>query len=117
LLLRSNKGSVLDGSGLCFRFKAENIGRLLGRGGEEICGPGEDGGVDRGGSSENISVISLGLDGGSAEFSRTGEELRDEMTVVAWFARSVSLVFFGVSTRLRFVGGSASYNECFLCRE
>jgi len=103
--------------GFCFRFRTEKIGRLLGRDGEEVCGPGEDGGVDCGGASENNSAGSFGLDEGSAELPRAGDELRGGRFVVALCASSVSLVSSVVSTRLRFVGGSSSYSECFLCRE
>jgi hypothetical protein len=90
-------------------------------GGVELCGVGEDGGLDRGASSENTAVVSLGLDG-SVELSR-GDELSIGGGITsASPASSTSFVSFGGvdSTRLRFAGGScgsASYNEGFRWRE
>lgn len=72
--------------------------------------------MDEASSSEKI-VDCLGLDGGSVVASRTGEELPEHNIGFATSAVSVSNVSGGVSTRLRFVGGSSSYSGRFFCRE
>lgn len=95
----------------------ENIGRLERIGGEGVCRNGEDNGVNSRGSSENIGDDSFGQDVGSAETSRAGDELgtfNGDAASSAPFASTLSGV---VSTRLRFVGGSSVYSECFFCRE
>lgn len=82
---------------------------------------GEDGGLERGASSENTATASLGLDG-SAELSRIDELLVDcrancPSSGSSFSSTSSSRVD---ATRLRFVGGScgsSSYNEGFRWRE
>ena len=79
-------------------------------GGGELRGAGDDGGLDRGGSSEKTAGESLGLDGGAVELSRSHS--RDEMTIVRAVSKEVKVVVsvlsIVVSTRLRLVRGSSS---------
>ena len=118
LQLFSESGSFTSAEGFVCRFTNENIGLRLRMGGVELCGAGDEGGLDRGASSEN-NVTSLGLDG-SAELSRAEELSRNRG---AKSASSLSLIVLvssggGVdSTRLRFTAGSSSYNEGFRWRE
>lgn len=89
------------------------MGRLERIRGEDVCRNGDDG-VNSRGSSENVGDDSFGLDVGSAETLRAGDELgtcNGDAASSASFASTLSGV---VSTRLRFVGGSSVY---FLCRE
>ena len=89
-------------------------------GGVELCGIGDDGGLDRGASSENMPAASLGLEG-SAELSRADELLIDRGANCVSSRSSGMFKSFGSvdATRLRFVGGSCGFPsyEGFCWRE
>lgn len=94
----------------CF-LNIENTGRRFGGGGGgggELRGVGDDGGLDRSGSSEKMAGVSFGLDVEGVEVSRTGEETPGTEMIAAVFRTSVSTLAIVLSTRLRLVGGSAS---------
>lgn len=86
----------------------EKTGRRFWTGGGELHGTGDDGGLDRGGSSEKTAGESFGLDGGGVELPRPTDETMTagaasgDVKVAAWVLSVV------VSTRLRLVGGSSS---------
>jgi len=82
----------------------------------ELNGTGDDGGLDRGASSDHIAGEFLGLDVGGSDDSRGAVEIsgsdstRKDAVTVVWTVWCVD------STRLRLVGGPSSYSERF-CRE
>jgi hypothetical protein len=86
----------------------ENTGRRFWRAGGELRGAGEDGGLDRGGSSEKTAGVSFGLDAGDIEVSRVGDEPLAAGDVALVFRISVLVLSIVVSTRLRLVSGSSS---------
>jgi hypothetical protein len=53
----------------------EKTGRRLWRAGGELCGTGDDGGPDRGSSSEKMAGESFGLDVGGVDDSCVGDGL------------------------------------------
>lgn len=108
LSLRSTRGSFAGVLGFACFLNIENTGRRFWSGGGELRGVGDDGGLDRDGSSEKMAGDSLGLDVGGVEVSRTGEEISGRETISAVFRTSVSILAIVLSTRLRLVGGSAS---------
>ena len=69
LWLRSPRGCFAGALGLVCLLKIEKTGRRFWRAGGELRGIGEDGGLDRGGSSEKTAGESFGLDGGGVEDS------------------------------------------------
>jgi hypothetical protein len=91
----------------CF-LNIEKTGRRFWTGGGELRGTGEDGGLDRGGTSEKTADELFGLDGGETELERvidegmTLEAVSEDINVVG---SVLSIVF---SVRLRLVGGSSS---------
>jgi hypothetical protein len=89
----------------CF-LRKEKTGRLLGARGGELVGTGDDGGLDRGTSSDHGADDDLGLDVRGSEVSRVGERRFEGDEYVAVASASWSTVV--VSTRLRLVGGSSS---------
>lgn len=117
LWLLSESGSFADVVDLDFFLNKENTGRRFCWAGGELCGVGDDGGLDRSGSSEKIADVFFGLEEGGAEASHgieehfTGEELAGAVDT------SISVLLSVCSTRLRFVGGDSSYNGRFFCRE
>jgi hypothetical protein len=62
--------------GLVCLLNMENTGRRFWRTVGELRSAGDDGGLDRGGSSEKIVGESFGLNVGGVEVSRVGVELR-----------------------------------------
>ena len=82
-----------------------------------MCGVGDDGGLDRGGSSEKIACESFGLDGGGVDESRVGDEVSRGCATGNVFIIAVSMLSILSSTRLRLVGGSSLYSVRLVCRE
>jgi hypothetical protein len=86
----------------------ENTGRRFCRAGGELRSAGDEGGLDRGASSEKMAGESFGLDMGGVDVSRGGPQFSRIEETVADSIMS-TLVFSTVdSTRLRLVGGSSS---------
>jgi hypothetical protein len=69
---------------------------------------GDDGGLDRGASSDHTAGESFGLDVGSSESSRVRSSWVTGASLVGVPIVSRSVGFGGHSTRLRLVGGSSS---------
>jgi hypothetical protein len=86
----------------------ENTGRRFWRAEGELRGAGDDGGLDRGGSSEKTAGESFGLDVGGVEVSRVRDEILAAGDVAIVFKISVLVLSVVVPTRLRLVGGSSS---------
>ena len=82
-----------------------------------MCGGVDDGGLDRGGSSEKIAGSSFGLDGGGVDDSRAGDEALRGCATGNVFIIAVSMLSILSSTRLRLVGGSSLYSVRLVCRE
>lgn len=93
---------------VCF-LNIENTGRLFKAGEGELRGVGEDGGLDRDGSSEKIAGESFGLDGGGVEDSRAGDDASRICATVDVSMIVVSMLSVVSWTRLRLVGGSSLY--------
>ena len=74
LWLRSPRGFFADVMGLGCLLNMEKTGRRFWRAGGELRGTGDDGGLDRGTSSEKIAGEFFGLDVGGIELSRVREE-------------------------------------------
>lgn len=74
LWLRSVSGFLVGVLSLGCFFRKEKTGRRFCRGGGELRGVGEEAGLDRSTSSENIAEESFGLEEGGSELSRVGEE-------------------------------------------
>lgn len=115
--------------GSVLRFMKENIGRRVRPGGDDERMPGDDGGVDINGSSES-SVHAFGLDVGGtscvydvwvvaqAEFvADPSSSPSSTVFSVSYRVVSSSPLSKPLSTRRRFVGGSASSNDRFFSRE
>jgi hypothetical protein len=91
----------------CFR-RNEKTGRRFWGGGGELLGTGDDGGLDRGTSSDHIADDDLGLDAGGCEVARVEEWLFEGDDGNAVSRTSTSWITVVVSTRLRLVGGASS---------
>jgi hypothetical protein len=91
----------------CF-LNREKIGRRFGTGGGELAGKGEDGGLDRGVSSDQSAGEFLGLDVGGSMALRGATESFTEASDGLVLAILTSVVCIAHSTRLRLVGGSSS---------
>jgi len=104
------------GEGLAFFLMNEKTGRRFWSGGGELFGTGDDGGLDRGASSDHTAGEYFGLDVGGSEGSQGLSEVYATASMGCVAAIPVSVVSGAHSTRLRFAGGSSSYNERF-CRE
>jgi hypothetical protein len=96
------------GTGLSCFLRNEKAGRRFCCGGGELLGTGEDGGLDRGASSENTPGKFFGLDVGGSEDSVGAFETSEGGSTVCAAVCSVSAASGARSTRLRLVGGSSS---------
>jgi hypothetical protein len=85
----------------------EKTGRRFWRGGGELFGTGEEGGLDRGTSSDQIPDEVFGLEVEASGTSRA-EVVRLEGEEVARFVGTPISLMGVCSTRLRLVGGSSS---------
>lgn len=99
---------------ICF-LRNENTGRRFCTGGGELFIAGDDGGLDRGVSSDHTAGEFFGLDVGGSEASLGIIESFKVVPDVCIFVVSTSVASKAHSTRLRLVGGSSSYRERF-CR-
>jgi hypothetical protein len=74
LWLRSNSGCFAVGVALVCFLNREKTGRRFWIGGGELVGKGEDGGLDRGVSSDHSTGELFGLDVGGSVVSRGATE-------------------------------------------
>jgi hypothetical protein len=113
LWLRSDSGCFVMAAALACFLNRENTGRRFWTGEGELVGKGEDGGLDRGASSDQSAGEFLGLDVGGSEASRGAVESFMRASSGFVLAVSTSVVCMAHSTRLRLVGGSSSYSWRF----
>jgi hypothetical protein len=108
LWLRSDSGCLGTGVALTCFLNREKTGRRFCTGGGELVGKGEDGGLDRGVSSDQSAGEFLGLDVGGSPGFRGAVESFTEASDVFVLAMLTSVVCIAHSTRLRLAGGSSS---------
>jgi len=101
--LRSDRGFGAGGFGVACLLRKPKTGRRLCSPEGELRGAGDEGGLDRGGSSEKTTGESRGLDAGGADDSRVGEEVLGVGEIARAAASGLSTL---IPTRLRFAGGS-----------
>jgi hypothetical protein len=90
----------------CF-LKIEKTDRRLSIAGGELVGTGEDGGLDRGASSDHIVGVTFGLEVGRCDDSGDNSQ---SLTTASFSVveELVSTVLSAFSTRLRLEDGSSS---------
>jgi hypothetical protein len=96
----------------CF-LRNEKTGRRFWRGGVELFGTGDDGGLDLGTSSDHIAGDDLGLDVAGSEISRVKGRILEGEEEAAVVETPTSLLAVVFSTRLRLFGGSSSQSARF----
>jgi hypothetical protein len=109
LSLRSESaGCLVLGVALTCLLNREKTGRRFWTGGGELVVMGEDGGLDRGTSSDHGAGELFELDVGGSAISRGGSESIAGTSSGSVLGVLSSVVCTAHSTRLRLAGGSAS---------
>lgn len=89
-------------------LKKEKTGRRFCGCGGELFGTGDEGGLDRGASSDHVACESFGLDVGGSEDVGADAGISACDLIVCDVGIVVATVTGALSTRLRLVGGSSS---------